>query len=213
MTFYRLLQGDMATILPRLNDESVDLIYTDPPYLKSCLYLYKILADESPRVMKDGASLVTIVGHYALPTVMKYFDGKLKYRWILCMNQFDGSHARMLMGIEVMWKPMLWYVKRAYPQGRGFLRDGILISGRQGIKKKLHKWQQDESWAQYYIKKLTKKNDLVLDPFLGSGTVMKVCQELKRSCIGIEIDPKLCKIVQERCNCQIEIFKNKGGDT
>jgi hypothetical protein len=53
--------------------------------------------------MKYGASLMTIVGHYALETVMQYFSGRLKYRWMVCINQFEGKHARMAMGIEVMW--------------------------------------------------------------------------------------------------------------
>jgi len=41
---------------------------------------------------------------------------------------------------------------------------------------------------------------VVLDPFLGSGTTMKVCLELKRNCIGIEINPEYIKIAKERLN-------------
>ena len=38
----------------------------------------------------------------------------------------------------------------------------------------------------------TKINDLVYDPFLGSGTAAIACEETKRRCIGIEIDPEYC---------------------
>ena len=36
----------------------------------------------------------------------------------------------------------------------------------------------------------TKENDLVLDPFVGSGTTLVVCTKLKRRGIGFEINPK-----------------------
>jgi site-specific DNA-methyltransferase (adenine-specific) len=42
--------------------------------------------------------------------------------------------------------------------------------------------------------------DMVLDPFLGSGTTMKVARELNRDCIGIEIDPQSIKMIKNRVN-------------
>ena len=186
---------DGLKILP---DDSIDLVFTDPPYLKKTLYCYDYLADLCPRVMKRGASLLTIVGHYALSIVMPKFEGKLKYRWILCMNQFEGSHSRMAMGIEVMWKPILWFVKDAYPQGRGFLRDGIVIEGRAGQTKKLHKWEQDLDWCLYYIEKLCPIGGIVCDPFMGSGTVALACKKLERHFIGFDTDPEACKTANDR---------------
>jgi len=54
------------------------------------------------------------------------------------------------------------------------------------------------------IKKLiiTSSNecDTILDPFLGSGTTMKACLELKRNCIGIEINPEYIQIAKKRLN-------------
>lgn len=194
----KIYQGDCLEIMRQIDDNSIDLVLTDPPYLKEFLYTYKYLADECPRIMKRGASLLTIVGHYAIPEVIMIFNGKIKYRWMFCMNQFEGSHARMAMGIEVMWKPILWYVKEVYPQGRGFIRDGFIVSGKSGQKKESHKWEQDLSWAKFFIEKLTKENDIVLDPYLGSGTVAVACKELKRNYIGIEIDPKCVKVAQKR---------------
>ena len=194
----KLYCGDAKDILPELEENSVDLIITDPPYLKEFLYTYGYLADLCPRLMKKGASLLTIFGHFSLEKVINYFQGKLKYRWLLCMNQFDGSHARMAMGIEVLWKPILWYVKESYPSGRGFLRDGVKIEGKSGQKKKLHKWEQDSDWCTYYVEKLSKPGDLVLDPYMGSGTTALVCEKLNRQWIGIEIDKEYCEIIKNR---------------
>jgi len=203
-----LYHGDCSEVMPRFKEESIDLVFTDPPYLKKYLYTYNYLADHCPRIMKDGASLMTIAAHYALPYIIKAFDEKLKYRWMICMNQFNGSHARMAMGIEVMWKPILWYVKRAYPMGRGFLRDGIEITGKSGQKKKLHKWQQDETWAEYYIQKLTREKDIVLDPFMGSGTTGEACIKTGRRFIGIEKEEKYFQIAKERLE-QVLLFQNE----
>jgi len=46
----------------------------------------------------------------------------------------------------------------------------------------------------------SNENDVVLDAFLGSGTTMKACLELKRNCIGIEINPEYIDITKKRLN-------------
>lgn len=182
-----------------IDDNSVDLVFTDPPYPKQYFHTYQYLADYCPRIMKQGASLMVIAAHYSLENIIKCFDGKLKFRWINCMNQFSGTHSRMAMGIEVMWKPILWYVKGAYPQGRGFLRDGVEIIGKNGqFKPSGHKWEQDLTWASYYIERLTKVGDLVLDPYIGSGTVAEVCLKLNRKFIGFDISKDYCEMASLR---------------
>ena len=49
----------------------------------------------------------------------------------------------------------------------------------------------------------TNKNDIVLDPFMGSGTVAAVSVELKRKCIGFEIEPMYCEIAKKRIQQKI----------
>ena len=48
------------------------------------------------------------------------------------------------------------------------------------------------------VKLLSNENDLVLDPFLGSGTTAMVCEKLNRRWVGVEIEEKYCEIAQER---------------
>jgi DNA modification methylase len=49
----------------------------------------------------------------------------------------------------------------------------------------------------WFIKLFTKKGDIVLDPFIGSGTTAVVCKRLGRSYIGIDIEKKFCKLAQK----------------
>ena len=49
------------------------------------------------------------------------------------------------------------------------------------------------------IKTSTNKDDVVFDPFLGSGSTLKASQDLSRSCIGIELDHKYIKKIKQRC--------------
>jgi len=44
----------------------------------------------------------------------------------------------------------------------------------------------------------SNENDIVLDPFLGSGTTAVACKKLNRRFIGIEINPEYCKIAEDR---------------
>ena len=44
----------------------------------------------------------------------------------------------------------------------------------------------------------SKENDVVLDPFIGSGSVAVACKQIKRNYIGFEIDEKYSKIANER---------------
>ncbi|OQA10901.1 MAG: DNA methylase [Bacteroidetes bacterium ADurb.Bin397] len=44
----------------------------------------------------------------------------------------------------------------------------------------------------------TKKNNIVLDLFCGTGTTMVAAHQLKRKCYGMELDPKYCQVIIDR---------------
>jgi len=61
-----------------------------------------------------------------------------------------------------------------------------------------HPTQKPEQIIEHFIKLLTKKQNKVLDPFMGSGTTGKVCCGLGRKFYGIEISAKYYKIAKKR---------------
>ena len=50
----------------------------------------------------------------------------------------------------------------------------------------------------WFIKLFTQPGDVVLDPFMGSGTTAVACEQLARNFIGIEINHEYCELAQER---------------
>ena len=51
---------------------------------------------------------------------------------------------------------------------------------------------------KWFMKWLTTENDVVLDPFMGGGTVASVCQEMKRNYIGFELNDNYRPLIEER---------------
>ena len=49
----------------------------------------------------------------------------------------------------------------------------------------------------------TNKGDLVLDPFIGSGTTAVACREREREWVGFEISQKYCEMANERLSNQV----------
>lgn len=66
--------------------------------------------------------------------------------------------------------------------------------------KLLHPTQKPESLIRRLIKVATNKGDLVLDPFIGSGTTAVSCNQLDRRWVGFEINPDYVKIAENRLN-------------
>ncbi|KKL72441.1 hypothetical protein LCGC14_2084950, partial [marine sediment metagenome] len=50
-------------------------------------------------------------------------------------------------------------------------------------------------------------DQVILDPFLGSGTTAYCAKKLNRKCIGIEIEEKYCEIAANRCRQSVMELK------
>ena len=190
---YELFKGDFRAVTStELNDSSIDLIFTDPPYNNESLYLYKDLAKLADRVLKPGGSLIAYFGQYALPIVLNYIleNSSLDYWWQLCTIHSSRHQDRVWNRYVIAdWKPLLWFVKgkREKDKVAYYMHDSILS---QLPDKILNEWEQSTKEPMHVIKGLTLEGQTVLDPFCGAGTTAIAALRLKRKFIGIDIDPR-----------------------
>jgi len=187
-----LIHGDLSSA--QIADESVDMIFTDPPYNEDSISLYGDLAKLGQRVLKPGGSLICYAGHYALPEIFPVMTPHLRFWWTLACEHSGGSARLPGKWVFVGWKPMLWFVKDNR-RDKEYVAD---IFKSTQPDKELHEWQQDTSEATYYIERLTNPGDTVLDPFCGSGTtlVSAIAQDCK--VIGIDQDATAIETTRER---------------
>lgn len=184
-----LIHGDFKDVQRSIESESIELIFTDPPYLfEAAISYYEGLASLADRVLKPGGSLVSFVPQPPMGHVfeaIKKGAPSLKYWWMLAVLH-SGRHSRMYdPQIAVQWKPLLWYVKGKERNTKEWVHDLIESTPPD---KTLHEWAQSSKEAEYLISKTTKPRDIVLDPFMGSGTTGMAALMLDRKFIGIEID-------------------------
>ena len=73
----------------------------------------------------------------------------------------------------------------------------------------IHPTQKPLALIEKLINEFTKYGDLILDPFMGSGTTAVACHKLKRRYIGFELDEEYFNLANERLDAvkaQISIF-------
>lgn len=196
-----IVHGDFREVLPQLPDGSINLVLTDPPYTREYDWVWPILGNESSRVLIPGGSLITLCGHYHMPMVISELTKYLEWYWCC---QIPNRRKPMQYGwhISVSWKPALWLTKGKAIIKHWPISDNLAAAGKasnlwQGNK--THPWGQSEEMAIQPILRIISNMDIVLDPFLGSGTTAWVAKKLGRKCIGIEIDERYAHMAADRC--------------
>lgn len=180
-----------------IHDNSIDLIITDPPYPKEYLHVWGQLGETASRVLKPGGYLATYSGQLYLDYVMNALGEYLSYVWTIALQHTGATQLVHPRNLICRWKPILLYRKhdvgKTKETGAGKIESasGRALNdfiGDDYREKGFHEWGQGETAVGYLMKTLSHPNDLVLDPFVGGGTTLVVAKDLKRRCIGIEID-------------------------
>ena len=195
--------GDFRTALADIPDDSVALVFTDPPWDdETARTLYEDLFALAARILVPGGSLVTYVGHNALPQVLAT-PNPLRYWWPLAAV-FEGGPTPRLPGKFVLpeWRPLLWFVKGGR-RSTEYLADCFRCSPEPDAKEH-HDWQQPETPASLCIERLTDAGETVVDPFLGGGTTGAAAVKLGRLFIGCDIDTDALTIATGRIAGHVE---------
>lgn len=172
-------------------EQSIDMVFTDPPWSEDGLECYEALGRISLRVLKPGGLCMAYAGKMFLPELLGIMGAWLDYVWIYCAFQPDNnwSITRKSVSIYEAWRPIVLYAKPGKREPTPFEPDAI----RQTRQKDYHDWQQGTEPPMKYIKAFTDPGDIILDPFVGGGSIPWVAKELKRTWLGFDKDEEAAK--------------------
>lgn len=211
----KILHGDFREVLAGIPDKTVDLIVTDPSYIKkdgTYLDLWYGLSEVAARLLKPETGLLLCYsGNFCLPEAINALSEHLRYVWtgaVLYEGFPDTIHR---LRFKTYFKPLLIYTSKDAEyqphQTQYWFKDIIRGDGYRGLKTH-HPWEQGVSEAMYVIENLSYENDLVVDPFLGSGTTAVAAKRLNRRFVGCDedldaVNTTLARLAQElepECN-------------
>ena len=169
--------GDMKTLGENISDNSIDLIFTDPPYNEASLSLYADLAILAERVLKPGASLITFVGHYAIFKINDLIraNSNLVYHWQIIVKHNGSKNRIHARHIWPYYKPLLWYFKPNIDGNLTIYQDVADLIESKAVSKDSHKWEQSTIEAEHMIKPLTVEGNLMLRSVYGIWNNWRSC--------------------------------------
>jgi len=195
-----IYHGDCRDILPSL--PKVDLVLTDPPYgigasskkfingtSKSKKDYYEDVCWDSVPIGADIVCSVVGAGKDIIIWGGNYFEGLPPFR---CFLVWDKTiHGNSYADCELAWTNMD-AVARIKPIN-------MVEANNDG---RVHPTQKPLKLMRWCIAQ-SKTEGTILDPFMGSGTTLRAAKDLRRKCIGIEIEEKYCKIAVQRLRQEV----------
>ena len=218
---HRLMCGDStsAADVQKLMDGSrADLLLTDPPYNVDYEGGTKDKLKIKNDSMADDAFRMFLADAFAAANeVMKH--GAVFYIWHSDSEGYNFRGACRDIGWQV--RQCLIWNKNSLVMGRQdyqWEHEPCLYGWKDGAahlwatdrkqttvidfdrpqKSDLHPTMKPVGLFDYQIQNNTKGDDIVLDPFLGSGTTIVACEQNGRICYGLELDEKYCDVIVKR---------------
>ena len=211
--------------LKQLDDESIDLFITDPPYKLNKTTGSSTSSSKADRWqgnLKAGdktANIVNVIKFSEwLPEVFRVLkENSHCYIWVNDKNLVDLCNEAEKVGFRLhnilVWKknnctPNRWYMKNCefivfLHKGKSFpiknLGDAQLFEcDNINGKDKLHPTQKPITYLERLILNSSNELDTVLDPFMGSGSTGVACINTNRKFVGIELDNIYNEIAKNR---------------
>jgi len=233
----KIICNDCLKFLPKIPDNSIDLVLTDPPYeldwrqsinfknRKSMFHhkketqkwdkevkeLYPILFKEFDRIVKfNGSILIFTRSEYITWAVEEAkknnFDNKATIIWHKTNPIPRVRKKNYLSSIEtILW--IARYNEKKCPFTFNFktqneMHNFIEMPLCGGKERTEHPTQKPLKLIEHLLEIHSNENDIILDPFIGSGTTAVACKRLKRNYIGIEKNKEYCKMAEDRLRAQ-----------
>jgi len=196
----RVYHGDNRDLFKQLPDKSIKLLFADPPYGINLEYdspfedtpeyyneMIEMLLTDGLRVAK---TMIVTPGGYTNVELWKQKCREQKIDWFrFCWHKGAMPH-RSKSGFA-HWEEVLIFGK-IY----GDVPDYIYANPEGDTSE--HVCPKPEKLLAFFIKAYTKKNELVFDPFGGSGTTIAVAKKLGRRGLTIELSETYCKAIAKR---------------
>lgn len=187
---------DATRGLRAIPDDTIDVIFTDPPYVKETWEeAYRTLAEAAPRILKPSGYLITYAPQMNLQGIMEILGGSLSYFWLVAQRNAGNKNCIIFSRKAMaMWKPILIYQKPPVQAPPRAFCD--MVSGRK--MKRYHMWGQSINETLALLSRFATPGAVVLDPYVGGGTNTLAAKLLGMHWIGMEIDPAAHAVALER---------------
>jgi len=173
--------------MKELPDKCVDLVLTDPPYGIKIGKSHRLCKEKEMQAEWDKKTVDLTecfrVGKNQIIWGGNYYELPPTKCFLIWDKLNDG---RDFADCEMAWTSYL-QVARIFRM-RPMNMDGG----------KVHPTQKPLALFKWILEKYTRPGDIVLDPFLGSGTTLRACRETGRIGLGFEINPDYEPIIQKR---------------
>jgi hypothetical protein len=170
------------------------LVLTDPIYQN--LEDYKFLFSVSSKILKPSGQLICYFADIYLPDILKYSFGNLKWIKLIVERNVGTKGTLWKYHCKTGCKHAMWFYKPPFPKEIEWTTD-FIYSKPDGNNVE-HKWGKNYPSIYELIKRHTHTNDIILDPYVGSGTTAVACKRLGRHFIGFEINPDYVEIANKR---------------
>lgn len=230
MEINKIYNLDFLVGLADVENESVDLILTDIPYNVSRANNFKTMKDREnrngidfgkwdkefdeqslihlERVLKKGGSMVLFHAfeqYETIRNVLSNLEVKDKIIWQKTNPMPRNRDRRWISDIEVA----SWFVKKGdkwtFNRQNEKYESSVLRfpSESGGGFKRYHPTQKNLKMIEYLLKVHSNDGDLILDPFMGSGTTAVATLRVggNRNFIGFEIDKNYYEVAITRIGC------------
>lgn len=187
-----------------------DLLFCDPPWVKEYRHLLADFGEMAGRLLRPGGILLTYTIQGALPDFLDAIRPHLDYQWEMSAVNFDSmpaegkltqNHGQSKVNggcIIVGWRPLLLFSKGPLKTPRQ-VNDLVFNTEKE---KQLHPkgWQQPLPEARFFVEKLSRPGDLIVDLFAGVGTsaLAVALAGQGRRFVGCDIDPVCVKLATDR---------------
>lgn len=221
----KLINGGCLEYMRTLENESIDLIVTDPPYpttsrghagnsggmlQKEINKRGKVFehnnidcteyAPEFYRVLKDGSHCYVMTNHINLIKMLNVFtDCGFHFIKSLIWNKGNKIMGQYYMSqFEYILFFRKGYGKKINNCGTADILSVPNKKTKDANGKNIHDTEKPVELMKILIENSTQKGDIVLDPFVGVGATALACIESERDYIGIELDENYYNIAKER---------------